>query len=189
MNFLVKQSYLAFYRASVLSLLGVVFCTTVIGCGGGGGGPSASAGNPAAALIRVEPRKIDSGDRALVTIELRDIRISESNGMIIKTLIPPSLDFLTNTSILSIREQSDVVINPLTFANSEEQYILFYLDMGSIPSNRREADITFLLEGTVVISPSTVAVDVDVADRDDRQTFSLNNPRFTALSSTTIEVQ
>lgn len=184
-----KQSYLAFYRACVLSFLGFVFCSTVIGCGGGGGGPSASAGNPAAALIQVEPRKIDSGDRALVTIELRDIRISESNGMIIKTLIPPSLDFLTNTSILSIREQSDVVINPLTFANSEEQYILFYLDMGSIPSNRREADITFLLEGTVVISPSTVAVDVDVADRDDRQTFSLNNPRFTALSSTTIEVQ
>ncbi len=176
-----KQSYSDLYRASVLSLLGVVFCTTVIGCGGGGGGPSASAGNPAAALIRVEPRKIDSGDRALVTIELRDIRIAESNGMIIKTLIPPSLDFLTNTSILSIQEESDVVINPLTFANNEEQYILFYLDMAII--------ITFLLEGTVVISPSAVAVDVDVADRDDRQTFSLNNPRFTALSSTTIEVQ
>ena len=162
---------------------------SLLSCGGGGGGPSASAGNPAAALIRVEPRKIDSGDRALVTIELRDIRIFESNGMIIKTLIPPSLDFLSNTSILSLKDQSDIEIAPLTFVNNEEQYILFYLDMDSIPSNRREADITFLLEGTVVISPSTVAVDVDVADRDDRQTFSLNNPRFTALSSTTIEVQ
>jgi hypothetical protein len=196
MNFLLprgmataKESYVTLFRGLVGCLLGSMCCTTVIGCGGGGGGPSASAGNPAAALIRVEPRKIDSGDRALVTVELRDIRIFESNGMIIKTRIPPSLDFLTNTSILSIQEESDIVIAPLTFANNEEQYILFYIDMASIPSNRREADITFLLEGTVVISPSTVAVDVDVADRDDRQTFSISNPRFTALSSTTVEVQ
>jgi len=161
----------------------------LIGCGGGGGGPSASAGNPAAASIQVSPRTIDSGDRSLVTVELRDIQVEDSNGMIIKLVIPDSLDFLTTTPLFSRRDLDDVLIDARTFNGSNVQYILFYVDMASIPISRREAEISFLVEGTELLSPSTVAVDVDVTDVDDRQTFSVNNPRFTALSSTTIEVK
>jgi len=167
----------------------IFFLFMLIGCGGGGGGPSASAGNPAAASIQVSPRTIDSGDRSLVTVELRDIQVEDSNGMIIKLVIPDSLDFLTTTPLFSRRDLDDVLIDARTFNGSNVQYILFYVDMASIPISRREAEISFLVEGTELLSPSTVAVDVDVADVDDRQTFSVNNPRFTALSSTTIEVK
>lgn len=158
------------------------------GCGGGGGGGNATEGNPASVTISISPQKIDSGDRVNAVVRLRDIQVFDFNGIIIKVLFPSSLDYVDDSAALELPESTNFRFSPTTENADESDFLLFYVDTDDIDPNDRRADISFLLEGTARLAKSTVSVDVDAADEDNRDSFDATSPQFTALSSTTIEV-
>ncbi|MCB0328607.1 MAG: hypothetical protein KDD70_03055 [Bdellovibrionales bacterium] len=182
------KSQLFFRAAHQLSFMLLLLTGALLtGCGGGGGG-SATEGNPAAVTIEISPRRIDSGDRVTATVRLRDIRVFDFNGLIIKVLYPSALDYVANSATLLLPEETDFTFAPTEENADESDYLLFYLDTADVDQSNRIADITFLLEGTGTLAESKVSVDVDAADSDDRDSFDTSSPKFTALSSTSVQV-
>ncbi|MCI5065139.1 hypothetical protein MRY87_05410 [bacterium] len=163
------------------------FISVLPSCGGGGGG-SADDGNPASVTIQVSPRKIDSGDRVTLSIHLREIRATDFNGLIVKVLTPSTLGYIEDSATLELPESTDFTFAPRIVLADEAKYFLFYIDTALVELNNPQAEITFLLEGRRRLEESTISVDVDVTDSDDRDTFRTRNPQFTPLSTATIEV-
>lgn len=166
-------------------LLAIVFFLTCCGGGGGGGAPE---GSPSAVSISLNPDRIDSGDRLTVRVQLTDIRASEVNGIVIKLRYPTGLDVIESSSLTSVSGDESVPIDPEGFRGDPNDFLLFFLDTARVDLNNRQAWIEFDLEGTEAIENGRVGVDVDAADADNRESFDINDPRFSAVSERVLNV-
>lgn len=172
-------------RLSALFL--TILCLTIASCGGGGGG-GGNEGNPAKIRVDVSPRKIDSGDRVTVTLEISDVD-RDLVGLLIKVLYPSGLSYIEDTTYFSpVGSDEEFQYERIVTASADEAtyYLLYVVTNTFVLSDRIE--ISFVLEGTGEVENGRISVDVDSADEDLRTSFDPTNPQFTSVAETSVEV-
>ncbi len=177
-----------------LFLLNVaVLCLALTACGGGGGGTSglsSSPGSPASASISVDPSRIDSGDRANLTVVLSDID-RDAGAFLVKIRYSPGLLYRSGSAVIERSNFPDVDLTPVTTTAQGEEfsYTVFYITTGAFPEDKVDIGVIRLqFIGNTAVRDGEIAVDIDEVDRGDVRAFDSSNPQFTALTSVSIRV-
>lgn len=171
-------------------LLSSVFCSLLClplqGCGGGGGGGGDDFIGAANITLEAKPGKIDTGDRTLVTIQIRDIH---PNGILLKVRMPKGLAYVPNTSFLNVGDNQVDVGPDKNVTKDSKTFLVFFLDPSDF-NPEDSGELTFQLVGNEAVTEGLIEVDADVNDplvNDDNE-FSANTPEFGAEDSVDIEV-
>ncbi len=154
-------------------------------CGGGGGGGSDFIG-AAEVSVRVSPHKIDTGDRAEVSI---DVSTVHPNGIFLKVRIPKALSYVLNSAELEIDGQNIDIGPKKNVTKDAYTYVVFIFSQDDFGSDNR-GKVRFQLAGNSAIQDGLVEVDADVNDPlvNDNNEFNVDSPEFGAESDASIEV-
>ncbi len=180
-------------RLSFASLLCGILLTFAVACGGGGGGGDGFVG-AATVGIRLQPSRIDSGDRTQVTIDIGDVH---DTGIALKIRFPNGLRYVPSSAALVVDEQQ-TKLTPTVNALAEDEnsiYLVFYLSQSLFRASGEEYNgqmgtLRLQLEGRKAVKNGTVEVDADVDDPQESNDseFTLGNPEFAAEDEASIEV-
>ena len=175
-----------------------------LACGSGGSG-GLNGGGPASVNIKMEPNKIDSGDRATVTVELGDV----DTDIAIKIQMPAGLRYVTETSFFIVGNRSfdsfpedDTAAaeaaaaaaaeaegnTTTTTTASSTHYLVYYADSAIFDDGKGE--LVFELEGTANIPSGEIAVDIDLDNSsiNNNTEFDSTDPKFDAQDKQPIRV-
>jgi hypothetical protein len=180
-------------KASLFSsLLCGTLVTLAMACGGGGGGDDFVGA--ATVGIRLQPSKIDSGDRTQVTVDIGDVH---ETGIGLKIRFPDGLRYVPASASLSVDDR-ETKLTPTVNALAEDDnsvYLVFYLSQSLFRSSGEEysgqmGTLRLQLEGRKVVKDGKVEVDADVDDPQESNDseFSLSNPEFAAEDEASIQV-
>lgn len=170
------------YRALCILIVALI---SLHGCGGGGGGGEDFIG---AANVRItaSPNRIDTGDRTLVKISIRDVH---ENGIALKVRFPVGLVYVRDSAVLTVGN-SQVDAGPLNNVAPGDQIYLVYYFSRDIFGKEEHGDLRFELEATGEITDGQIEVDADVDDPliDNEDEFDATAPEFLAESSASLVV-
>jgi hypothetical protein len=167
---------------------------SLTGCGSGGGGGGEEFVGAANVQLRLQPSRIDSGDRTLVTVEVSEVH---KNGIALKVRFPKGLRYVPASATLTADDkETDVTPTVNTpSADGGDIYLVFYLAQSLFRPSGQEYNgetgiVTFQLEGTSVIRDGKVEIDADVDDpaEDNSVEFKLENPEFAAEDEASVSV-
>jgi hypothetical protein len=174
-------------------LLVATITSTAIGCGGGGGGGGEFVG-AANVSVRCTPKKIDSGDRTQVRIELSNVH---ENGIAVKIRYPSGLRYVPSSSFLMINER-ELDASPTVNSTSDKEdltYLVFYLSQSQFRRSNQEysgesGTLLVQLEGRDTVVDGEIEVDPDVDDpaEDNSVEFDIASPEFISEASASISV-
>lgn len=179
-------------RFSSVSLLCGTLLTFAVACGGGGGGDDFVGA--ATVGVRLQPSRIDSGDRTQVTIDIGDVH---DTGIALKIRFPNGLRYVPSSATLLVDKQQ-TKLTPAVNALAEDEnsiYLVFYLSQSLFrPSggeyNGQMGTLRLQLEGRKAVRKGAVEVDADVDDPQESNDseFTLSDPEFAAEDEASIEV-
>jgi hypothetical protein len=167
-----------------------------LGCGGGGGGGGGADEFVGAARVsvRCSPKKIDSGDRTQVSINLSQVH---ENGIAVKIRFPIGLKYVPGSSFLMVGER-EVDVSPtvnVTSDTEEMNYVVFYLTQAQFSKASQEyageaGTLLIQLEGRKTVTDGEIEVDPDVDDpaEDNSTEFDISSPEFISEASASISV-
>ena len=176
-------------KSKLLSaLMASALCSVLLtGCGGGGGGGGGDNFIGAANLrVKASPKKIDTGDRTQITIEVSEVNEA---GILLKVKFPKGLSYVLSSAFLNV-DSNEIDIGPdKNLTKDNDTYLVFFLTKADFGSEA-QGSVTFQLVGNSVVSEGQIEVDADVNDPlvDDNTEFNVDTPEFGAEDSTDIEV-
>lgn len=184
-------------RSSLLTtvLLASLATSSLCGCGGGGGDDSSGFSGAANVSMSVNPSNLDSGDRALVRVDVSDVHI---NGIALKFRYPAGLVYVPNSAFVIVDEKKTAIkprVNAVT-SDDESVYLVFYMPQKLFRRQGQEysgesALVELQLVGKLATSDGLVEVDADVDDPGvaDSLEFNISKPEFLAEDQQSISVQ
>lgn len=181
MNVTKSPSYL-----SPLLGLALIAAPLLSGCGGGGGGGGDDFIGAAQLSMTASPRRIDTGDRTEVRI---DISRLHPNGIALKIRFPAGLDYVTSSSVLEV-DDTDIDVTPsINQEKASDVYLVYYISPEQIEEEATGV-LLFELEGKKELKEGSIEVDADVDDPeiDNATEFDIDKPQFGAEQEVTIEV-
>lgn len=168
--------------------------SSLVGCGGGGGDDSSSFSGAANVSISVTPSELDSGDRALVRVEVNEVH---ENGILLKLRYSQGLVYVPNSGTVII-DQDETPIKPrFNVVNKDEEsvYLVFFLPQKLFRRPGEEysgesGTVEVQLVGKSAIRDGLIEVDADVDDPGiaDSQEFNVSKPEFLAEDQQSITV-
>lgn len=182
-------------RASLLSIfLATSLAVPLVGCGGGGGDDSTDFSGAATVSMSLTPSQLDSGDRALVSVDVGDVH---PNGIALKFRYPDGLSYVPKSSVLIV-DGDDIKISPRVNVASTDggsTYLVYYLPQKLFRRAKEiysgePGTVQFQLVGKSAVTDGLVEVDADVDDAnvDDNIEFNVATPEFLAEDQQTISV-
>ena len=184
-------------RPSLLTtiLLTSLSTTILCGCGGGGGDSSSDFSGAANVSMSVQPSTLDSGDRALVSVEVSDVH---PNGIALKFRYPSGLTYVPKSGSLFVDEKK-ATLKPAIIAISsdgESTYLVYYLPQKLFRRAGQQyagdpGTVEFQLVGKSAVHDGLIEVDADVDDPTVSNTteFNISKPEFLAEDQQGITVQ
>lgn len=184
-------------RSSLLPTILIASLSTTImcGCGGGGGDDSSDFSGAANVSMSVNPSTLDSGDRALVSVEVSDVH---ANGIALKFRYPNGLAYVPKSGALFVDEKK-VTIKPVVTAVSADEasvYLVYYLPQKLFRRASQQyagepGTVEFQLVGKTAVNDGLIEVDADVDDPTVSNTteFNISKPEFLAEDQQSISVQ
>ena len=178
------------------TLLAALASTALSACGGGGGSDDSSDFSGAANVsMSVSPSSLDSGDRALVRVELSEVH---QNGIALKFRYPAGLVYVPNSGTLIVDEKETAIkprVNAVT-PDDESVYLVFYLPQKLFRRAGQEysgesGTVEVQIVGKTAVVDGLVEVDADVDDPGIADTieFNMSKPEFLAEDQQSISVQ
>lgn len=178
------------------TIVATLVSTALSACGGGGGSDDSGDFSGAANVtMSVNPSNLDSGDRALVRVELSEVH---QNGIALKFRYPEGLVYVPNSGTLIVEEKETAIkprVNAVT-PDDEAVYLVFYIPQKLFRRAGQEysgesGTVEIQLVGKTAVVDGLVEVDADVDDPGiaDTLEFSMSKPEFLAEDQQSISVQ
>lgn len=183
-------------RASLFTtvLMVSLAASSLVGCGGGGGDDSSGFSGAANVSISVTPSELDSGDRALVRVEVNEVH---ENGILLKFRYSQGLVYVPNSGTVIIDEDETPIKPRFNVVNKDEEsvYLVFFLSQKLFRRPGEEysgepGTVELQLVGKSAIRDGLIEVDADVDDPGiaDSQEFNASKPDFLAEDQQSITV-
>lgn len=181
-------------RTFTATLLCCVTSLNLAGCGSSGGGGGEDFVGAANVSVRSSPRRIDSGDRAQVDIELSEVH---ENGIAVKVRYATGLRYVPGSAFLLIGDRELDVSPTANITDDKEDltYLVFYLSQSQFRRSNREYNgeagtLRIQLEGRDTIVDGEIEVDPDVDDpaENNAMEFDIASPEFVSEASASISV-
>lgn len=183
-------------RASLVSTVLMASLTTssLVGCGGGGGDDSSGFSGAANVSMSVTPSELDSGDRALVRVEVSEVH---ENGILLKFRYSQGLVYVPNSGTVIIDEDETPIKPRFNVVNKDEEsvYLVFFLPQKLFRRSGEEytgesGTVEIQLVGKSAVREGLIEVDADVDDPGiaDTLEFNVSKPEFLAEDQRSITV-
>jgi hypothetical protein len=179
------KKQLQYFVFTILILVLGNACGGVPGIGGGGGGGGSSDNDPVDINMRIEPKRLDSGD--ILTVEIRITEVKEP--FVLKIRHNESLAYVPDSMVLyGDGNPGPNIPTPTDFAGEDDlRYLVIPFYTPEHFGTRKRGTLTFNFQG-VVKDDARVSYDADEFNLVTPEYFDSDAPRFSSYGEQHVRI-